>query len=132
MEGSVDENSTMSDEEYDDLAMRDGLENGYWSDDDEGPNNERKQADEKKITVDNLGTKEKYQHNLDLFSKISEHVTEPPYSYSLLSEKISDMKIRKRSLSDSMRFQGRTLSISAVGESASMYRGPVLPVAPQR
>ncbi|XP_019709721.1 P-loop NTPase domain-containing protein LPA1 [Elaeis guineensis] len=132
MEGSVDENSTKSDEEYDDLAMRDGLENGYWSDDDEGPNNERKLADEKKRTVDSSGMKEKYQHNLDLFLKISEHATEPPYSYSLLSEKSSDMKMRKRSLSDSLRFQGRTQSISAVGESGSMYRGPVLSVAPQR
>ncbi|KAL5995729.1 hypothetical protein ACLOJK_025798 [Asimina triloba] len=35
MEGSVDEESTKSDEEYEDLAMRDGLENGYWSDDEE-------------------------------------------------------------------------------------------------
>lgn len=33
MEGSVDEDSTKSDEEYDDLAMQDGLDNGCWSDD---------------------------------------------------------------------------------------------------
>jgi hypothetical protein len=30
--GSVDEHSTMSDEEYEDLAMR---ESGYWSDDEQ-------------------------------------------------------------------------------------------------
>jgi hypothetical protein len=28
--GSVDEHSTRSDEEYDDLAMRDVMENGEW------------------------------------------------------------------------------------------------------
>ena len=35
MEGSVDEESTKSYEEYDDLAMQDIQENGYWSNDDE-------------------------------------------------------------------------------------------------
>ncbi|KAK9289452.1 hypothetical protein L1049_007607 [Liquidambar formosana] len=35
MEGSVDEESTKSDEEYNDLAMQDVQENGYCSDDDE-------------------------------------------------------------------------------------------------
>ncbi|GAB2215212.1 hypothetical protein Droror1_Dr00019593 [Drosera rotundifolia] len=34
MEGSVDEESTKSDEEYDDLAMWDLHEDGYWPDDD--------------------------------------------------------------------------------------------------
>ena len=33
MEGSVDEESTKSDEEYDDLAMQDIQENGYFTDD---------------------------------------------------------------------------------------------------
>ena len=33
MEGSVDEDCNRSDEEYDDLAMRDCLENGYLTDD---------------------------------------------------------------------------------------------------
>ncbi|XP_044372977.1 P-loop NTPase domain-containing protein LPA1 homolog isoform X2 [Triticum aestivum] len=33
MEGSVDEDCNRSDEEYDDLAMRDSMENGYLSDD---------------------------------------------------------------------------------------------------
>lgn len=32
MEGSVDEDCNRSDEEYDDLAMRDSLENGYLTD----------------------------------------------------------------------------------------------------
>ncbi|XP_052187642.1 P-loop NTPase domain-containing protein LPA1 homolog 2-like isoform X2 [Diospyros lotus] len=32
LEGSVDEESTKSDEEYDDLAMQDVQENGYWPD----------------------------------------------------------------------------------------------------
>ena len=33
MEGSVDEESTKSDEEYDDLAMQNIQENGYFTDD---------------------------------------------------------------------------------------------------
>ncbi|XP_047970886.1 P-loop NTPase domain-containing protein LPA1 homolog 1-like [Salvia hispanica] len=42
LEGSVDEGSTKSDEEYDDLAMQ---ENGYVSDDDEELNNKMKSND---------------------------------------------------------------------------------------
>lgn len=42
LEGSVDEGSTKSDEEYDDLAMQ---ENGYMSDDDEELNNKMKSND---------------------------------------------------------------------------------------
>ncbi|KAG1359661.1 hypothetical protein COCNU_08G011070 [Cocos nucifera] len=59
MEGSVDENSTKTDEYYVDLAMRDGPENGYWSENDDGPNNV-----DKIIWISSW--------------KISEHVAEPP------------------------------------------------------
>ncbi|XP_041993920.1 P-loop NTPase domain-containing protein LPA1 homolog 1-like [Salvia splendens] len=45
LEGSVDEGSTKSDEEYDDLAMQ---ENGYMSDDDEELNNKMKSNDSSK------------------------------------------------------------------------------------
>ncbi|KAJ6806012.1 P-loop NTPase domain-containing protein LPA1-like [Iris pallida] len=41
LEGSVDEDSTKSDEEYDDLAMRDGQENGYWTDNDDETNKQK-------------------------------------------------------------------------------------------
>ncbi|CAA6655522.1 unnamed protein product [Spirodela intermedia] len=74
MEGSVDEESTKSDEEYDDLAMRDDLENGYWSDDDE----DRRGGDKQK-SGDNggaaagEGSAEKYQQNLELFLRSNGH-----------------------------------------------------------
>nr|XP_029124504.1 P-loop NTPase domain-containing protein LPA1 isoform X2 [Elaeis guineensis] len=115
MEGSVDENSAKTDEEYDDLAMRDGLGNGYWSENDEGPNNEKKLVVKKMETADDSGMTEKYRHNLDLFLKMSEHFAELPYSYSLLSERGLDMKMTKDSFSGSLRFQSQTQSIPAIG-----------------
>ncbi|XVE79799.1 hypothetical protein DITRI_Ditri14bG0084900 [Diplodiscus trichospermus] len=96
--GSVDEGSTKSDEEYDDLAMQDVQENGYWSDDDEDPRDNQ--------TTQIRG--DKYAKNLDLFlrSRI-EQLSEPLCSYSsLFMEKsegglapIGNVKNRKRSLS---------------------------------
>ncbi|KAF8395255.1 hypothetical protein HHK36_019197 [Tetracentron sinense] len=68
MEGSIDEEWTKSDEEYDDLAMQDEQDSGYWSDKDE-------ELKEKLVPLRgepgsnngvNLGG-DKYQNNLDLF-----------------------------------------------------------------
>ncbi|XP_008787365.2 P-loop NTPase domain-containing protein LPA1-like [Phoenix dactylifera] len=50
MAGSVDEDLTKSDEEFDDLAMRDVQENGYWSDDEEEPDCVNKPTAENKLT----------------------------------------------------------------------------------
>ncbi|CAL0321945.1 unnamed protein product [Lupinus luteus] len=64
--GSVDEESTKSDEEYDDLAMQDVLDNGYCSEDDEQVKNKVASAS------GDLGTKmqrNKYHQNLDFFLK---------------------------------------------------------------
>ncbi|KAK4791219.1 hypothetical protein SAY86_031632 [Trapa natans] len=60
--GSVDEESTKTDEEYDDLAMLDMQENGYWSDDDE---------EKKETGVSNLEihSDNKCSQNLDQFLK---------------------------------------------------------------
>ncbi|MED6144719.1 hypothetical protein PIB30_118500 [Stylosanthes scabra] len=103
--GSVDEESTKSDEEYDDLAMQDVQASGYWSDDDDGFMNKMNP-----ISRDQ-GTKlqgNKYRQNLDLFLRTrSEPVTESLFSYSsLLVEKSEKRlppsgkaKLRKRSLS---------------------------------
>ena len=57
MEGSVDEGSTKSDDEYDDLAMRDDLENGYRS------------GDEDKAS------KVRYRQNLELFQQSNTHIS---------------------------------------------------------
>ncbi|RYQ97969.1 P-loop NTPase domain-containing protein LPA1 homolog 2 isoform X1 [Arachis hypogaea] len=103
--GSVDEESTKSDEEYDDLAMQDVQASGYWSDDDDGFKNKVNS-----VSWDQ-GTKlqgSKYRQNLDLFLRTrSEPVTESLCSYSSLlvekSEKrlppTGKAKLRKRSLS---------------------------------
>ncbi|EHA8588234.1 hypothetical protein COCNU_scaffold004486G000020 [Cocos nucifera] len=50
MEGSVDEELTKSDEEFDDLAIRHVQENGYWSDDEKEPDDVHKPTAENKPT----------------------------------------------------------------------------------
>ncbi|KAF5744735.1 hypothetical protein HS088_TW07G00314 [Tripterygium wilfordii] len=103
--GSVDEESTKSDEEYDDLAMQDIQENGYWSDDDDDESRDRvipisgNQSFQKK--------EDKYCQNLELFLRTRSKESEQLCSYSslLLDNGVrrvppfGDVKIRKRSLS---------------------------------
>ncbi|PKU77623.1 P-loop NTPase domain-containing protein LPA1-like [Dendrobium catenatum] len=84
MGGSVDEESTKSDEEYDDLAMLDGLEDGYSSSSD----NELPAANCKRLTntllreinsvqkIDVLELIQKYQQSLDLFFENSESLNQ--------------------------------------------------------
>nr|CAD1830812.1 unnamed protein product [Ananas comosus var. bracteatus] len=123
MEGSVDEDSTKSDEEYEDLAMRDDIANGYSSDDDEEPTsfkNPPPDVDKISTTIgeedDNFT--EKYQHNLDLFLNLREGAVKQPHG----SERSSNLKMRKRSMSDSMRLQSRgARSFPTLGESVSLY-----------
>ncbi|KAI7750281.1 hypothetical protein M8C21_009783 [Ambrosia artemisiifolia] len=62
MEGSVDEESTKSDEEYDDLAMQDIQENGYFTDVEFESNISSNQRD----TLTGTHT-DKYKQNLDRF-----------------------------------------------------------------
>ncbi|CAD5191722.1 unnamed protein product [Musa acuminata subsp. malaccensis] len=123
IEGSVEEDSTKSDDEFDDLAMRDGLDNYYWSDDDESTNL-KKIADSKMATDDGDGVMaNKYQHNLELFFKMSELFVGPPYSDTLLPQRnssTSDIRVRRRSLSDSMCFESPMQSIPAVGHQRAL------------
>ncbi|KAJ1281650.1 hypothetical protein BS78_04G322000 [Paspalum vaginatum] len=76
--GSVDEHSTKSDEEYEDLAMRDVMENGDWSDDEQAVSSTNSAALEESIhgsrTAEDGGLKAPYHHNLDLFLKMSKEV----------------------------------------------------------
>lgn len=127
--GSVDEESTKSDEEYDDLAMEDVLENGYWSDDD--------YELKTKLDVVELGAKIhgiKYRQNLDQFLRTrSEPVPiavasqEPFCAYpSLLAEK-SEKKLPSNGKS---KLRKRSLSIPALGKHSSA--DPILSGAPQR
>jgi hypothetical protein len=117
--GSVDEESTKSDEEYDDLAMQDVPENGYWSDDDEEFKNE--------VAIDDGN---KYRQNLDLFLRTrSEPVPESFCSYSsLLKEKVE----RRLPPSGKARLRKRSLSISALGKGSSAVQDPIPSGTPQR
>ncbi|KAI3799363.1 hypothetical protein L1987_34657 [Smallanthus sonchifolius] len=65
MEGSVDEESTKSDEEYDDLAMQDIQENGYFTDD-EFDQKHNLVLPTQHETVTNYHA-DKYNQNLDRF-----------------------------------------------------------------
>ncbi|KAG0535505.1 hypothetical protein BDA96_04G371900 [Sorghum bicolor] len=76
--GSVDEHSTKSDEEYEDLAMRDVMENGDWSDDEQVVSKTKNSPALESIhgsgAAEDDGIKGRYHHNLDLFLKMSKEV----------------------------------------------------------
>ena len=77
--GSVDEHSTKSDEEYEDLAMRDVMENGDWSDDEQAVSSTKNSLTPEGIihgreTDEDDGMEGMYHHNLDLFLKMSKEV----------------------------------------------------------
>ncbi|XP_022755613.1 LOW QUALITY PROTEIN: P-loop NTPase domain-containing protein LPA1 homolog 2-like [Durio zibethinus] len=123
--GSVDECSTKSDEEYDDLAMQDVQENGYWSDDEQEPRGKVMTFSGDQAT---RTRGDKYNKNLDLFLKSrGEEFSKPLCSYSSLlvgkDERglapISNVKTRKRSL-----------SIPPLGKHGSIISDPILSGAP--
>jgi hypothetical protein len=129
--GSVDEESTKSDEEYDDLAMQDGMENGYWSDDDD--------YELRSKLVEELGAKlhgHKYHQNLDQFLRTRsepvpiEMVSQEPFcSYSSLLVEKSDRKVTSNGKA---KFRKRSLSIPALGKHSSAINDPILSGTPQR
>ncbi|KAJ0970313.1 hypothetical protein J5N97_023190 [Dioscorea zingiberensis] len=100
IEGSVDEESIKSDEEYEGLAMRDDLDNGYFCDNDKEPNNEKKLTWDNKSTEKHLSLSlgnnltKKYLQNLDLFQKISTQT-----QVSLISERRKPLRSHSRSQS---------------------------------
>lgn len=122
--GSVDEGSTKSDEEYEDLALQDGMKNGYCPDDDDDYNRYNMVI----FSRDQQATcseGDKYNKNLDLFLRsIRKQFSDPLCSYSsFLTEKIEkgNVKMRKRSL-----------SISALGNRGSIIGDPILSRAHER
>ncbi|XP_074272110.1 P-loop NTPase domain-containing protein LPA1 homolog 1-like [Silene latifolia] len=88
IEGSVDEESTKSDEEYDDLAMQDEQGNAYLTED-----------------VNNMKKVDKYQPTFDMFSRTrSEPVTDLfyPSVFTKMDKKTipsGNVKMKRRSLS---------------------------------
>ncbi|PWA77340.1 P-loop containing nucleoside triphosphate hydrolase [Artemisia annua] len=94
MEGSVDEESTKSDEEYDDLAMQDIQENGYFTD---------SELEYKQDTSTNTRA-DKYKQNLERFLRTKrEPVTDPL---------VVNSGIPKEKRFGSLRVRGRSYSIS--------------------
>ncbi|KAI8573599.1 hypothetical protein RHMOL_Rhmol01G0289700 [Rhododendron molle] len=132
MEGSVDEESTKSDEEYDDLAMQDIQGNGYWSDDDEFKDKVVPMSG-KDPTSDVLGVPgDKDGLNLDVFSRTkSEPFSELPRSYSTVPR---DKKNEKRvpSSGGNVKLRKRSQSIPAFGKRGSVMKGSILSGTPKR
>ncbi|KAB1226497.1 hypothetical protein CJ030_MR1G014079 [Morella rubra] len=121
--GSVDEESTKSDEEYDDLAMEDIQDNGYSSDDDE-------EAKDKLAPVSRDEALEmqgdKYSQNLELFLRTKSEPLSDLWPYPLLVE-----KKEKRMPSGNVKMRKRSLSIPAFRKHGSYIGGPILSGAPQ-
>ncbi|PSR86573.1 P-loop NTPase domain-containing protein [Actinidia chinensis var. chinensis] len=108
MEGSVDGESTKSDEEYDDLAIQDIQENGYWSNDNEEFKDKVVIISRGELTYEVPGILRcKDMQKIDYVRTKCEPLSEPPCSYSPLprekSEKrlpsFGNVKMRRRSLS---------------------------------
>ncbi|KAL6591344.1 hypothetical protein ACP70R_049847 [Stipagrostis hirtigluma subsp. patula] len=81
--GSVDELSTKSDEEYDDLAMQDVMDNdGNWSEDEQAVTSIKNSSSQQSTprAADDNAMEGRYRHSLDLFLKMSKEVaaTEMP------------------------------------------------------
>ncbi|GAB4850723.1 hypothetical protein Ancab_030023 [Ancistrocladus abbreviatus] len=123
MEGSVDEGSTKSDEEYDDLAMLDLQENGYWSDDDE---DFRASGDLPSLGINKRGDRQ--NKNIDLFTRTrSEPLSEPLYAYSSLRMEKNDKKLGRLG---SVRMRRRSLSIPPFDKPGT--GDPILSGTPER
>lgn len=111
----MDENSTKSDEEYEDLALRDHNDNGYWTDEDMDPTSSDKNL-EKKIVENG-----KSNHSLDLLIKKSEQEKQE-------RQRKNAMRKKQRSFSDSARLLGRTKNARGLSKSLSLYRGSDLAI----
>ncbi|KAG6681962.1 hypothetical protein I3842_13G115800 [Carya illinoinensis] len=119
--GSVDEESTKSDEEYDDLAMQDILENGYCSDDDEAK--DKLAPVRRDESLDMQG--DKYRQNLELFQRTNSEPLSELCSYSLFME-----KNERRKPSGNVKMRKRSLSIPPHRKHRSFIGDPILSGAP--
>ncbi|KAL1208639.1 putative P-loop NTPase domain-containing protein LPA1 [Cardamine amara subsp. amara] len=121
--GSVDEQSTKSDEEYDDLAMED---KSYWTDEEE----------ESRDTVATMSDKnhkqetkeDKYIQNLDLFLRTANQQLVEPLQLCASLLTYEDGNTRLWSGKEKMR--KRSLSISSLGKHGLSFGDPILLGAP--
>ncbi|XP_071720046.1 P-loop NTPase domain-containing protein LPA1 homolog 2-like [Rutidosis leptorrhynchoides] len=107
MEGSVDEESTKSDEEYDDLAMQDMQENGYFTDVD-------LESSLTNLSINQHVITDKYKQNLDRFLRAK---SEPVMDSLVVNSRTA--KERRLPSSGNLRVRGRSYSISASNERVS-------------
>ncbi|EOA12964.1 hypothetical protein CARUB_v10025948mg [Capsella rubella] len=121
--GSVDEQSTKSDEEYDDLAMED---KSYWTDDEEESRDTvaiMSEKNHKAATKD-----DKYIQNLDLFLRTAnQQLVEP---LQLCASLLTCENGNPRLWSGKEKMRKRSLSISALGKHGSGLGDPILLGAP--
>uniref|UniRef100_A0A0A9FKN4 Uncharacterized protein n=1 Tax=Arundo donax TaxID=35708 RepID=A0A0A9FKN4_ARUDO len=130
MEGSVDEDCNRSDEEYDDLAMRDSMENGYLTDDGVFYTGLRKSSSNKFLDGSQCGhsTPRKHQENLrNLDTGVPETARSSSAVPASTSSKRDAARKWKRSLSDSFHSRPRSAP-----ELVSIHKGSPVPVAPER
>ncbi|ERM94831.1 P-loop NTPase domain-containing protein LPA1 isoform X1 [Amborella trichopoda] len=139
MEGSVDEQSTKSDEEYDDLAIHEGQENEFWSEKADSNGNCNLENETKEGSNGDDELVDKYTQNLEYFLRTSEPLTEPSCCYSsLLSEQNTRSMPAEVKVSENgspiitPRIHSRSLSIPAFGKYGSVHNGLILSGAPQR
>ncbi|KAG2633683.1 P-loop NTPase domain-containing protein LPA1 homolog isoform X2 [Panicum virgatum] len=122
MEGSVDEDCNRSDEEYDDLAMRDCLENGYLTDDGMFYTGLSKSLSGNQRSH---GTPRKHHAKLDAGLPETARSTSSTVPAGTSIKRHGTRKW-KRSLSDSFRSRPRSAP-----DLVSTYKGsPPVPVAP--
>ncbi|KAI9077849.1 hypothetical protein K1719_040195 [Acacia pycnantha] len=121
--GSVDEESTKSDEEYDDLAMQDVPINGYWS----GDEVSREKLGHWNHRTRVLENEDRQKHGLYLRTR-SEPVPESLGSCSSLFMEISERRLHP----DKIKLRKRSLSIPALKKNGSAIIDPILSGAPQR
>ncbi|XP_075513390.1 P-loop NTPase domain-containing protein LPA1 homolog 2-like [Primulina tabacum] len=113
LEGSVDEGSTKSDEEYDDLAMQDIPESGYASDDDE---EFVSKMDSHKVVSSAVGDQTNENGFDDLFETKTEALSESLKHATLTSPFRDNTEKRIPPPSVGHRFRKRSLSIPSFGK----------------
>ncbi|XP_074284956.1 P-loop NTPase domain-containing protein LPA1 homolog 2-like [Silene latifolia] len=115
IEGSVDEQSTKSDEEYDDLAMED-QENGYWTDDDDFNNKLFSGSGSLSEIINGNKKVDRYPPTLDMFLRTRSVPATAPFSPSVFTK--TDKKVTP---SGNARMRRRSHSIPGFGQHASDF-----------
>ncbi|GMP98821.1 hypothetical protein CsSME_00046559 [Camellia sinensis var. sinensis] len=131
MEGSVDEESTKSDEEYDDLAMQDIQESGYRSDDEDEEFKDKIVPISGEVpTLELPGIRgDKDRQNLNHMRTRSEPFSDLPPSYS---HRLREKNENRVPSSGNVKMRRRSHSIPSSGKRGGVTKGQILSRATQR